>query len=121
MYLVRKDKKVKSSKFDKFFHSKKVIVEKDVVLCTVNNDCHIKSDKPFFLYSKKNSKKYDSYENLTLLNDPNRETKENQDQGIIRIIKEDEDEEISPITVRDIKDLNAAAKYVTHYMINYNH
>ena len=119
--LVRKDKKKKSSKFDKFFLPKKVSVEKDIILCTVDNDCQIKSDKPFFLYSKKNAKKYDSYENLPLPNDIIKETKE--EQGIIKNnteyedkikeIKEAEDEEISPITVRDIKDLNAAVKYVT--------
>jgi pyruvate kinase len=86
----------KRSKYDGL-KKKKVKGEKDVVLCVVDDDCQLKSDKPFFIYSRKKIKKYESINDLSKL--------------ATAADAEEAEEDFTPISARDIKDINAAEKY----------
>ena len=93
---------IRRSKFNNAFKKQKKKKEKDVIVCEVENDCYLQSNKAIFIHSK-------SPMGLPKPNVTNKMDFTDPKNPIIDD-SEDDDEDECCITVKDIKDLNFAVQ-----------
>ncbi len=98
--LERIESKISHRKYDYAFKTKNK-KEKDVIVCEAENDCVIQSNKPLFIHLSRQDNQRDLKSKSYCLYMEDSET----------------EDEISCISVKDIKDLNLAMKLVEDFCL----